>query len=105
VREWVADKHSVILHILLVGRCCAYIHRRDGSLEFGAHDIDDEDVFLALIERRRRRRVQQEETEGGEARGGPGHLSAPAAETVGVSIEHYDGQIQQTEDDLIDMEA
>jgi hypothetical protein len=105
VRECVADKHSVFLHILLVGRCCAYIHRMDGSLKLGAHDIDDEDVLLALIERRRRRRLQQEETEGGEARRGPGHLSAPSAETVGVSIDQYDGRIEQTEDDLIDMEA
>ncbi|PMD30392.1 hypothetical protein L207DRAFT_592518 [Hyaloscypha variabilis F] len=96
---------TVFLHILLVGRCCAYIHRMDGSLKLGAHDIDDEDVLLALIERRRRRRLQQEETEGGEARRGPGHLSAPSAETVGVSIDQYDGRIEQTEDDLIDMEA
>jgi len=92
-----ADIYSVFLHILLVGRCCAYLHRKDRSLNLGEHDIDEGDLLLALMDRRRRRRLEQGET-------GDIEVRRESGQTVDAGVDHDDHE-RHTEEDLIDMDV
>jgi hypothetical protein len=92
--------HSVFLHILLVGRCCFYIQRKDGSFKLGDRNLDEEEVLVALMERRRR---LEEEAEA--RRSTADSRTVVTSQTVAAGVDRHEEQTQQVEEDLIDMEA
>jgi hypothetical protein len=107
VRTWEDSAnswHSVILFILLVGRCCFCIQRGEGAFTLRKRIFDEEEVLLALTERRKQ---LEEETGALEARRSTLERPLPPvpAETIASGNGQHELVEQRTEEDLIDMAA
>jgi hypothetical protein len=93
--------HSTFLHILLVGRCCFYIQRKNRSFRLGDRVLNEEEVLLALMERRK----QLEEETGGLEATRRDDDPPPLPGIVDTGIGQHEEDSRRVEEDLIDMES